>query len=206
MPKSTDGQKKSKTKSKILTLDLSTKSTGWALFEAQNLKEYGIIKPKVSGISKYKYPKAALYKIRSVSAQTEELIKKIQPDLIIIEEVNRGVNRIAQKSLDALHFFVLNRLKSEDLDKVEYIDSNGAKGWRGILGLKLSKLDKEKNAKIRKNNKKTKLKKPVINAKTLAMRYVSTKLGIYLDIYKNKSNEDLNDAICIGLAYLKKTP
>lgn len=191
---------------KTLILDLSTSSTGYALFDGKSLKAYGTVSPsKIPGISKMTYPEKAYEKIVSVSDQIEVLVRDLSPDRIICEEVNRGINRISQKSLDALHFFVLDRLKKLDpkwLSKIEYMDSNGKTGWRGKLGLKLSAEDKKYNAKARRHNKKSKLKQPIIDWKTLAQRWVNINLDTNFDVVNNNGDADICDAIALGCAAL----
>jgi len=194
----------------IMTLDLSTKSTGWAVFQKNNsdLIAYGVIKPaKIPGISKMVYPESSFERIMSMSDQLKDLVSEHDPDELWIEEVNRGVNRISQKSLDALHFFVLDRLKLIDptwVRHVNYIDSNGRNGWRGKLGLRLSLEDKAHNKIIRAKNKKNPLKLRVIDWKTLAARYANEYFGLELDVNARTTDADIADAICIGLAVLKK--
>lgn len=193
----------------IITLDLSTASTGYAVFDKKTKKliTYGALKPQVPGLHKLKYPAAALFKIKDISAKVKDLIAEHNPDKIIIEEVNRGVNRISQKSLDALHFFVLDYLCILDkdwLNRIVYIDSNGSKGWRGALGLRLSDEDKKKNKEIRAKNKKSKMKYNPIDWKTLAQRHVNAKFNLNLDIEADSSNADICDAIALGDAYLEK--
>lgn len=129
-----------------------------------------------------------------------------RPDHIIIEEVNRGINRLAQKSLDALHFFVLKELHriGIGLDWTSYMDSNGRSGWRPKLGIKLSDTDKKENAAIRKANKKAPrgMKKDVINWKTLAVRHVNTKYKIGLCAKNDPGTDgDIADAICLAEAF-----
>jgi len=189
---------------KLLALDLSTKSTGYAIFDLKTKKllEYGNIKPKsFKGISKFKYPAAAYYRIVSIADQVNDLVLEVEPSEIIIEEINRGISRLGQKSLDALHFFVLdylNVIDSKWLEKVKYKDSNGKTGWRGDLGLKLSKEDKEHNKKAKKNKAKK------VDWKKLAERYVNAKFNTKFDVWKNTSDADVVDAICIGLSYFSK--
>lgn len=187
-----------------VTLDLSTNSTGYAVFDSKTKKliTYGVLKPKVPGLHKMQYPKAAYFKIKDLSGKIKDLIAEHNPDIIVIEEVNRGINRIAQKSLDAFHFFVLDYLcllSTAWLDQIVYVDSNGREGWRGKLGLKLSDEDKKKNKQIRKENKRSRLTYSPIDWKTLSCRYVKDKFNIELD--PDKDN-DIADAICLGVAYL----
>lgn len=199
---------------KTLCLDLSTTSTGFAVYQDKKLIRFGRIVPSGKGLSKMKYPEAAYYRILDLSNQIKDLISEESPHKIVIEEVNRGINRIAQKSLDALHFFVLDRLLLVDLKtfrKIKYIDSNGRTGWRGGLGLKLEESDKEWNKKARLFNKlnakdiKKKLKKrlPVIDWKDLAIRYVHKTYKIQLDI-NNAGDEDIADAIAMGSYHVNK--
>lgn len=194
----------------LLSLDLSTNCTGWATFncKTRGLLEYGIIEPiNAKGYTRLRYPQSALYRIISMAEQVSAFIIKTQPDQLIIEEVNRGISRTGQKSLDALHFFVLFFLITtgkEFIDKVQYVDSNGKKGWRTKLGLKLTDLDKLHNKEVKKwnKNKKNRPKKVVINWKHLAARFVKQAYGIVLDVDALESNGDLADAISIGTAHL----
>lgn len=193
----------------LLALDLSTNSTGFALFNMTNNKllHYGFLKPQVPGLHKLKYPKAALHKMKDLSAKVRDLIAEHNPDYIVIEEINRGISRLSQKGLDGYHFVLLEYLLilgDEVLDKISYIDSNGPNGWRGELGLKLSAEDKAKNKEIRKLNKKNKLKYSPIDWKILACRWVNARYKKEFDVEANTHDSDICDAICIGAAWLSK--
>ena len=192
----------------VLALDLSTTSTGYAVFKGTKLVTHGLIKPKVKGISKMKYPQGVYNKIVNISQQVKDLVAEVEPDMIVIEEINRGVNRISQKSLDALHFFVMDYVKMVDEDlfnKLTYIDSDGAKGWRNILGLKLSAEDKEDNKLAREHNKINKMDQvPIITKKDLAQRFVNSKYKLDLDVQINKTDSDICDAIALGDAFINK--
>lgn len=205
---------------KLLVLDLSTTSTGFATFDMDTnaLSEYGSIQPQVSGLHKLKYPYAALSRLLSMTQQVKDLVEKNKPDEIVIEEVNRGINRIAQKSLDALHFFILQHLNGYT---VKYVDSNGKKGWRGALGLELSKEDKEFNKKVRTSAKESAkssaknfnlqedqpttektIQPKVIDWKVLAERYVRKSYKLDFNVQERTEEADICDAICLGHAYL----
>ena len=199
---------------KLLALDLSTKNTGFAVFDLDTELpiEYGGIKPEVKLISKMKYPEGAYHRMTSVANKINDLVLRVEPEVIIIEEVNRGINRIAQKSLDALHFFVLDYLHFLNplwLPRVIWKDSNGRTGWRGAsaLNLKQSDADKDYNKKARafnksKKRKTQKLKKlPIIDWKVLAERYVRTKYGLDFDVVANPFDSDTCDALCVGSSY-----
>jgi len=191
----------------LLSLDISTSCTGFAVFdrETKRLIRSGRIKPQVPGLHKLKYPKAALKTIISMAGRVNDLVMEVNPDRIVVEEVNRGINRIGQKSLDAVHFFVLDRMTEAQVDSVSYVDSNGKKGWRGMLGLKLSEQDKQVNAEIRLRNKKVKksAKAPVIDWKVLAQRWVNAKFGTSYNVWENPGDNDEVDSIALGWAFLE---
>ena len=177
---------------KVLALDLSTTSTGWALFEGKELAKYGIVEPeKPKGFTKLKYPKKQLVRIMSIATQVHEIVQKYNPDKIVIEEINRGINRIGQKSLDALHFFVLFYIEAtQGLDNIKFIDSNGKKGWRTIL--KLSIKDKYKGKSVSERWKK------------VAEDFVNGRYKTNFSVWLRKEEADLCDAICLGHCYLWK--
>jgi hypothetical protein len=194
---------------RLLALDLSNKCSGWALFDLDTKKliKCGFISSSEKGISTLKYPKNALEKCIRMSADVQKLITELAPEQLVIEEVNRGISRIGQKSLDALHFFVLFELRKSFpnlLDSLAYLDSNGTTGWRTVLKMKLSDADKKHNLQARKNNKKSKVKQPVINWKHLAARFVNDRYDLGLDVDERESDGDVADAICVGVVYLLK--
>lgn len=188
---------------KLLALDLSTTSTGYAVYVGGKLEHHGFVLPSVPGLHKLKYPMAALERIRSLTESITLLITQHNPDEIVIEEVNRSTSRISQKSLDALHFFVLDKMDSVFKRKVNYMDSNGKTGWRPTLKLGLSDADKFFNKEARKMGKKTyaKLK---IDWKVLAQRWVNAKFNFTFDVKANDCDSDVCDAIALGYAYLLK--
>lgn len=202
-------EKNQKNLKTVLGLDLSTTSTGFALLDmdTKNLLKYGYVVPKIKGISKLKYPRAALARILDLAEKISELVKTYNPDQLIIEEVNRGTNRISQKSLDALHFFVLHYIDRHSphlIDQLFYYDTDGKVGWRKHLKLVLSEEDKAHNAHIKtfKSSRKVGKKKPKITKKHLAMRYVQSVYNLTLDIDEKVEYEDINDAIAMTSSYL----
>lgn len=181
----------------LLTIDLSTSCTGWAFWIDGRLDSYGTIIPKVKGISKLVYPMSSLRRIISIAASLRKLTVEKNPDKIYIEEVNRGISRLTQKSLDAMHYFVLLNLAIDgQYDKLRYIDSDGRTGWRTILGLRLTKEQRAANKKRSKNTKK-------LTKKHLACTYVNATLGTSFDVDANPKDADIVDAIGIGLAIFK---
>lgn len=195
----------------LLALDLSTSCTGFAVFdlETKTLLRYGIIEPEVKGSHKLRYPKKALFTILDMAEKVAKLIEDENPQQIVIEEVNRGVSRISQKSLDALHFFILDVVLKKSptlLDIVTYLDSNGRTGWRPALGIHLSEEDKDLNKSLRAEAKKKKLKKPkVVNWKTLSVRWVNNEFNLNLcSDLDPKTDGDIADSIALGVAFLRK--
>ncbi len=193
----------------LLSLDLSTSCTGFAVFDldSKKLLRSGRLKPKVPGIHKLKYPKAALLTIVDMTLQVGNLVADVKPQHLVIEEVNRGINRIGQKSLDAVHFFVLHHLLKtfpDLLDNMTYVDSNGKKGWRKLLGLQLSDKDKQVNAEIRLYNRRVKKsqKAPLIDYKVLAQRWVNATFKTTFNVWETVGDNDEVDAIALGAAYL----
>jgi len=193
-----------KTPLKTLALDLSTTSTGYALFSDSKLVMYGVIKPINKGLSKLLYPELQIKKIRTVATQVLELIMQINPDHIVVEEINLHKNRIGGKTLDMFHGVLLDRMLEEDLKKVIYIDSDGSKGWRTKLSLRLSEQDKIINKERKAFNKKHRgTKLPIITKKHLAERWVNGRLKMGFDVDKNSGDNDIVDAIALGCVFLK---
>lgn len=199
---------------KLLALDLSTSVTGWAFFEDGKLVDHGMIVPKVKGITKMLYPEKQLAKMRDISVKLFDLLMLKDPDHIVIEEINRGISRIGQKSLDALHFLFIDEIDKmnvyEDFfSKLTYYDSNGKDGWRTHLKMRLGKDDKEYNKMAREYNKKNAKKikagaaprRDIVDWKNLAIRFVNENHKLDLD-KKVKGSGDIADAICMGHAFL----
>ena len=64
---------------KILSLDLSTHSSGWAFFEGETLKDYGCITATSSDL---------INRISKITKELKEILDKYSPiDKIILEEV-----------------------------------------------------------------------------------------------------------------------
>lgn len=199
----------------LLSLDLSTTCSGFAKLDMDTkaLITYGVLKPnfknpKRKGISQFMYPQIQLFKMRELAQQVIDLIDPTV-EKIVIEEINRGKNRLGQKVLDGFHFIVLDRMKESDLFKVQYFDSDGKDGWRSAKGLalQLSDLDKMINKERRTFNKKLgkeTREMPVITQKTLACRFVNKQFGLHLDDDSDSSHADIADAIGLGWFYLTK--
>lgn len=191
--------------SKVLSLDLSTTCTGYSIFEGKELKDYGIIKPKVKGISNMIYPNKQYRVCINIIEQLETILVDCNPEVIVIEEINRHRNRMAGKTLDILHGFVWWLLGShEKLDKVMYMDSDGATGWRKRLKLVYSDADRLHNKEAKKLNKSLGRgqKIPEVTKKTLAQRFVNKTYGTTFNVDETKTDADICDSIGLGHAFI----
>ena len=195
---------------RVLALDLSSK-TGWAHFEQngteRKLVEYGLIQLDRPILDFYKeypwnYYRAAGWQGLNIN----DLVKRIGPEVIVIEETNRGKNRYTQKFLEFVHCRVLEQ-PYVNSRRVVYISSGV---WRKKLDMSLSAEDRKNNTKLSKAKRyaavtgqkldKTSIGvKGRIGKKHLAVRYTNATYGLNL---KMKDN-DIADAICLGTAFLE---
>lgn len=185
---------------KLLALDLATESSGWATFDldTKKLLNFGIITAK-SGPGNNKYIKT-LGRIKNMAKDVVALLDD-EIEIILIEEINPGKNRLGQKTLSGQHFILMDAL-GENLRKIKYIDSDGAEGWRTSLGLKFSLQQRIHNKELKRlaKSRETKLKnKDIITKKHLCIAYVNKELGLSLTEEQN----DAADAIGLGLAFFK---
>lgn len=195
----------------LLSLDLSTSCTGYALFniDSKSLLQYGIIKKnKIPGISKMKYPERQIHIMISICEQIQMSIMRNTPYAIVIEEIAGSKNRLSQKTLDGLHWMLVYYLKEINypMDKVFYYDVSGIAGWRiPHLNLRLLDEDKKANKEAKKLNKKlpNNQKIPIIGFKHLSCRYVNHKYKMNLDVDQRSTDGDIADAISIGDAFLQ---
>lgn len=126
---------------KILSLDLSTKS-GWSVIDNGQLIKYGLVRSQIEGDeTSYNYPRNYIAMAKDMATQLREVAIEIKPDIIVIEETNKGKNRFSQKCLEFIHF-ALNDLFN---CKVHYIDTSE---WRYLLGISLDKDQRKDNKEI----------------------------------------------------------
>ena len=113
---------------KILSLDMSTKSTGWAIFEEKELKDYGCITSSSTDLIK---------RIHVMIDSLREILNKNQIDKIIIEEVrpdigasNLQTHRALMWLQAALAFLIHDEFKKI---MITYIYPSS---WRAKCGIK----------------------------------------------------------------------
>jgi len=173
---------------KVLALDLSSSSTGFAILDGGVLKETGVILPeRYPNYTKDRYPKRTIKNCQSICRSIKDLVVRNDFDKIVIEEVNSGgiSGVIQQKTMAGLHFLLLSNLM-EYIDIIEFITCST---WRKTLDIRLSVEDKA-------HNKSCKNKRDKIGWKHLSLRWVE-------ENYPNRtvSSHDIADAICIVVAH-----
>ena len=110
-----------------LALDLSTKSSGWSIFEGQELKDYGCI---TAG-------SANLYKrIDKMIEELEKVLLKYKIDNVVIEDVlpdDVKHNQNIYKALTYLQGFVLHLLDRYKITNIVFYTSSE---WRKKCGIR----------------------------------------------------------------------
>jgi hypothetical protein len=177
----------------LLALDISTK-TGFAVFVDGRLTEYGQLRAKVEDFNvndfpdrSPKYPYNIIDAANSMADQIMELVAKLCPTDIVVENTVKGRNRHTQRCLEFLHFALLTRLRGR---KMRYMDPSE---WRALLGLRLNKDQKKNNQMVSQGKKRGRITK-----KHLAINWVNETYG---KTFKVKDN-DICDSIGLGSAYL----
>ena len=109
---------------KIIGLDMSTTSTGWALFENKELKSYGCLKEDEKDI---------YIRLVNMRNQIKEILEKNMPEMVIIEEIpiSDKSNLNVGKSLCVLQGLVIG--VCSDL-KIEFLFTSPSK-WRAKVGI-----------------------------------------------------------------------
>lgn len=107
---------------RILAVDQSTRSTGYALFNDGDLRSYGVI------TSKNKDP---LIRMREMCLQINNLIKKYKPSLMVIEKVSLHSSVPVLVSLANLQGCIYQMCFERDIEYLLYAPST----WRRIIGI-----------------------------------------------------------------------
>lgn len=160
---------------KIISLDLSTHSSGWAFFEGETLKDYGCITATSSDL---------INRIEKITKELKEILDKYNSiDKIILEEVRPegrgyGVGNLqthrALMWLQAAVAFLIH----DNYNHIEIVYVYPS-SWRATIGIQTGR-----------GIKRAELKKKDI-------AFVEEKYSI-------KVNDDIADAIGIGLSQIKR--
>lgn len=187
---------------KIFSLDISTK-TGYAYYEDEKLKEYGLIVlkdingaiKKVDDFGSYpeNYQKYTLEIAQKIKSTIEKVVSSDFWDdgMILIEETTKSRNSMSQKMLEYIHCQFI-RLFVDKGYVIKYIKTGE---WRKIIQMKLNEDDKKNNKEVRSGKKRG-----LITKKHLSVRIVNELFDLKLKIKDN----DISDAILIGLAGIKQ--
>lgn len=203
---------------RVLALDISTK-TGYAVLEGEKsslptIETYGTIVNNKTVFKYGEYPFSYLFAAEDIAARVMQLVLDTKPDVIVVEELNLGKQRLSQKILEYIH---CSFLRAFHKTYVENHHVNGVKPdifyisssmWRSAIGLKMTKEDKKNNGLLSKakkisietGNKLDKASlgiKGKIGKKHLSVRYINEKYG---KEFKMKDN-DVTDSICLGVSF-----
>ena len=153
----------------ILSIDASTKNTGIAIFNDSKLTYYDCINSSNTN---------TLKRIKYMTKEIQKIIKKYNPDKVVIQDVlpeDVKHNQNVFKALIYLQASLVLKLSDYNLEPIFYTASH----WRTQIGIKIG-------PGIKRNQLKMASKKLVTA------------------IYKIDVNDDISDAICLGIAYIKE--
>lgn len=162
-----------------LSLDASTTSTGYAIFDRGVLLKYGTIRPDG------KQP--AIKRIEAIYVQLKTFFKQFPIEHVFIEDVplSAAINKRVAENLLLLQGSVLSLCLDYDIPFTQLEPSN----WRKLCGLNSSrKRDEQKEAAINAVNDKY----------GFSYRWVDSKYD------SSHGDSDVCEAILIGLAGMNK--
>lgn len=168
----------------ILSLDMATKKTGWALFEFNgNLLEYGVIRTESEDVRE---------RMRELYFEiSNKFVEHPEIEFIVFEDVplNNHNNLKTGKDLSILQGVILSLCFEHGIGYILYNPS----AWRSIIGLY--------------NGTREGLKRDY--QKQAAVNKVNELYGFNF-IYNDKetktkqTDDDKAEAICLGLAFIKE--
>ncbi len=176
---------------RLISIDASTVSTGVAVYKVTKkgykLEDYRLItdkrkRPNSSKLSKAKKKelqhKITYERILFMINEIRNILNKYKPEKIIVEDIYGGKDLYAFKMLSRFHGAILEYSLTHNA-KILYKMPNG---WRADLGI------------------------PIKKGKVWLKREQLKKMSIQKvkDVFNINVNDDLADAICIGLSELQK--
>ena len=196
----------------ILALDIST-NTGYALLQSDGAYPvlYGNIWNDEPVHSFGEYPWSYLRAAESIAKKISGLAVQHNPDKIVIEETNKSKARYTQKILEFIHCSVLKEFAGTKFEgNIAYISTSI---WRRQVGIELTKEQKKANAKLSKAKSKAGGKLTYEQKKTLGLKGKTTKKHVAVisvnerfDLKLKQKDNDIAEAILLGLAYLQGAP
>lgn len=155
MNKRDTSQGTEKMKSRVLALDMSTK-TGWAVVDMDedgfSLIDCGTLTQESE--PEGRYPENYLDWSGKCIGHIEKLIVEYKPSELVIEETAKGSkNNMSQKIVEFIHYelavhFARGLLK--DVPRTFFLTEE----WRRICGCRMNDEEKKQNAEVRKQKKK----------------------------------------------------
>lgn len=121
-----------------LALDLSTKSSGWALFENQDLIKYGCITAGSANL---------FNRIDKMTKELSDILDSYNIDNVVIEDVipeDVHNNQQIYKVLTYLQGFILRELDHHSITNIKFYVSSE---WRKLCGIKTGKGVKRESLK-----------------------------------------------------------
>lgn len=199
---------------RILSLDMSTK-TGWALLESSstgvNLEEYGKIAKTAEPPGQY--PINYVDWAYQVFGEIVDLIDRLAPDVLVIEETASGSKNIySQKILEWIHFLVAKLIKESRIEATYLLTEQ----WRRETGCLMSKEESRRNKEVREYKKKIEKAtgtKPtvaydingkrigLVNRKHVNIRRANEVFGEFLREPLRKKDEDTADSLMLAYCY-----
>lgn len=157
---------------RLISIDSSSTKTGWALFESGKYIKSNIINLDTSECKK-KYKNNSEQRIEDMCLHIINLLRKYQPDIIVIEKLNVGRNMVAVRTLSKVIgvvycYAILNNCFYFEIQPSQ---------WRSQLGMQSSKRKREEYKKLSIDYVKNHLEKDV--------------------------TDDEADSICAGIGYIR---
>jgi hypothetical protein len=193
---------------RVLSLDVSSK-TGWALVVSSKsgleLEVYGQI-PQIHEPAG-QYPGNYVAWAYECFEKIAELIDRLAPDILIIEETSAGSKAIySQKFLEWVHFLLAKFIKETSIKAIYFMTEQ----WRRETGCKMSKEESKHNKKVKsyKNKNASKIAydesgKRIgrLTRKHINIRRANEVFEKFLSVPLRKKDEDTADSLLLAFAY-----
>ena len=132
---------------RLMGLDLSTK-TGWSIVDDGKLICFGTVVEKPDGNNSHpSYPHNYIECAKTIARRVATLVRCNLPEMVIIEETNKGKNRFSQKLLEFIHYAINESLREFDWLDVSYIDTSA---WRKAVAVDFNDDEMESKKDLRK--------------------------------------------------------
>jgi len=204
---------------RILSLDMSSK-TGWALITSSS-EEYALVESGIiqkSSEPPGQYPANYVAWAYQVFGQILDLIERLKPDALVIEETVAGSKQVySQKILEWIHFLVAQYIKQTGI-KATYLLTGS---WRSEVGCIMTKDERNRNKLVREQKKAIEKEtgtRPmaaydingkrigIVGKKHVNIRRANEVFGKFLKKPLQKKDEDEADAMLLAYCYhLRRT-